>query len=146
MEIENRSTFAVDPILELLVFSIEGMEKDESLDEDVKNPLVTLSVGGMLISGNLISSETFNALYLEGVINRIKAKTAQEKGPDDSSTAKPENSDSRHFIHIKNAVFYLSASRPLPNKGSGLLWRGRLTCVDGFAMGGFEYRPLDDKV
>jgi hypothetical protein len=40
------------------------------------------------------------------------------------------------YIHLKDARIFAPGQNPIPS--SGLLWRGRISCVEGFSMGSFS--------
>lgn len=111
---------------------------------------VTLSVGGVLISGELVGGqhyfEGFGAEFTQSFSDEKAAKGAKEsfakmgaiysKGGNDataSGTAPAGVATGPSYIHLKNARFYQADGKPLPSQG--VWWRGKLSAVDGFTLG-----------
>jgi hypothetical protein len=118
---------------------------------------VTLSVGGMLISGMLTSyseylklmgetiremtipelrddtlTDTF-AKLAESAQNAARARqraedTAESLGEELEDDVRPE------YIHLKDAKVFLAADMGIPTQG-GVVWRGKIAAVDGFILG-----------
>ena len=111
---------------------------------------VTLTVGGSIISGVLISGKTYFeelAVMMEensngaGDLSKTLADLWRPNGavyafekPDDA----PEDwsPPSIGYIHLRNARYFLSG-QPIPS-APGMLWRGKLSSVDGFSIGSFS--------
>jgi hypothetical protein len=108
---------------------------------------VTLSVGGTLISGILVGGHR----YFEGFADDIAAaagdaETAGRARAFFRSPAAMYRSDRRGarevaadpeplaYIHLENARFFGGAGSPIPGE-KGVYWRGKLSSVDGFALG-----------
>jgi hypothetical protein len=113
----------------ILEFFVQAANKhDFSLD-------ITLNVKGAVITGTMVSAkEYFNALSetLEDG-NEIAQAVSEQLGK--SGEAAEANPDSEaYFIHMKNTKVYCGDSKPTPSKGE-ILWRGKLTEVDGFFLG-----------
>ena len=100
---------------------------------------ITLNVGGILISGLLISGhkyfESFAEAFYSGVVDSDKLKnyflslgkvyTSEKEG-----ITKPPV-----YIHLREAQYYQPGSNhPLPSN-EGILWRGKISSVDGFLLG-----------
>lgn len=93
---------------------------------------ITLLVSGMMVSGKLISELEYRTLFLEGAINET-INNAVESGDIDPN-AGPGGPFVERFIHLKECRFLLGNHFPMPvNKG--VLWRGRLSSIDGYFMG-----------
>jgi hypothetical protein len=107
---------------------------------------VTLTVGGTTISGMLISGQK----YFDELADALK-KSSAEEGDIHSVLAdgwrhmkavyeKPEGASDdwtppqAGFVHLKNAFIFANGGPPMPGN-QGLLWRGNLASVDGFAIG-----------
>lgn len=100
---------------------------------------VTLSVGGNLVSGQLISHDA----YFKQLAEDMAAPFAQfEDGTEASvkeiilSFTPGESADDTsafHFIHLKDCKTYSSDQSPIC--AEGVLWRGRIASVDGFNLG-----------
>lgn len=119
---------------------------------------ITLSVGGMLISGTLTSYSEYLKLVGEGmrgspnrevggVMGEVFANLAesvqndlverrQEEERAESSGQELEHDFKPPYIHLRDAKFFLAADMGLPTQG-GALWRGKLASVDGFFFGSF---------
>lgn len=108
---------------------------------------ITLQVSGMLVSGTLISGgkyfEEFAAQFAGGFKNNIELsesfhklissyKKVYDVAPEEESASSPPN-----FVHLRNAQFYQPGQTPLPAK-QGVLWRGRVAEIGGFALGSFS--------
>lgn len=109
---------------------------------------VTLTVGGAIVSGILISGRKYfeelgdtlaSASQSDGDMQSVlgeawKQYTAiydePENAPDDWQ-APPAG-----FIHLRDARFYAPGQHPIPS--NGVLWRGKLSSVDGFSIGNFS--------
>lgn len=110
---------------------------------------VTLTVGGSIVSGTLISGKTY---FKE--LGEVLAGASQEEGDMQSVLGsswakysaiyeKPEDApdDWRPgpvgFIHLRNARYYAPGQGALPTN-QGVLWRGKLSAVDAFSIGSFS--------
>lgn len=105
---------------------------------------ITLNVGGLLLSGELISVKS----YFEGVAREMiftKAdyttkeafqktfKQACAQFQPESEEISSENQPLPTYIHLKNARPIHADGQPLsPHKG--MWWRSRLNAVDGFSL------------
>lgn len=110
---------------------------------------ITLTVGGAIVSGMLISGKKYfeelgdtlaAASEAEGdmqsvIGNAWKQYTAIYDQPDDA----PEDwqPPAASFIHLRNAKFYAPGQPPIPSN-RGVLWRGKLASIDGFSIGNFS--------
>lgn len=108
---------------------------------------ITLTVGGNLVTGTLISGrkyfEEMGALIqkangLSPDLSKALANTFSqwkdlypESGDDD------DTKEHYNFIHLRRARFMADGQNFLPQK-QGLLWRAKLSRVDGFSMGVLE--------
>lgn len=104
---------------------------------------ITLNVGGILVSGELIGGKH----YFNGFANTLKMSEfpsdaadvfkdfgeiytkQREKKEDDKETNPPPQ-----YIHLRNARIFHPGGRPIPTN-QGVWWRGRLQAVDGFILG-----------
>lgn len=110
---------------------------------------MTLMVSGLVISGTLIGGkEYFEALAEEmaSVVTDVDTREAvrrwvsrygaiydrDEKEPDKETAEELPPPPS--FIHLGDARIWLPGDFPVPTS-RGILWRGRLTSVDGFIVG-----------
>jgi len=135
------SVVEVDPFLQALV---------AIADKDVKGTAsigVTLNIGGVLISGLMVSGRQ----YFEGVGTEIAEKATPETAaglevffrnlvsklyppvePGQEGELILDNTSL--FVHLKDARFFYPNARPVP-ANRGVWWRGRLAAVDGFVLG-----------
>jgi hypothetical protein len=113
----------------ILEFFVQAANKHNfSLD-------ITLNVKGAVITGTMVSAkEYFNILseiLEEG--NEIAQAVSEQLGKaGEEAEANPDSE--AYFIHVKNTKVYCGDSKPTPSKGE-ILWRGKLTEVDGFFLG-----------
>lgn len=146
LERQNLRTSALqqDALLQELASMLERLYPTEVGVE------VTLSTGGFLISGQLICAQW----YFEQLAAQLKASS--EPAPALVKLLEPFNKRARtrvqqdekgeeefvpNFIHLKNAKFFSPGQKPLPDSGPGVLWRGRISAVDGFTWGAFLTKP-----
>jgi hypothetical protein len=104
---------------------------------------ITLSLRGVLISGMLVGGaeyfkkfgSDFRALGTtdedKATLESWAANYAEiyEASPDGNSIASEPT-----YIHIMEGRYFAPGQRPIPSN-AGLLWRGRLSEVDGFSLG-----------
>lgn len=108
---------------------------------------VTLAVGGAVVSGDLIGGKQ----YFEELADTITATVTPADGQNEIKTTiaafykqyaalyeKPEGaqddwSPPPTFIHLRNAR-WVYPDRLIPGN-RGVLWRGKLSAVDGFCLG-----------
>jgi hypothetical protein len=105
---------------------------------------VTLQVGGMLVSGTIISIdkylEEFSTLFeggfkndaeLGGQLGELIKSWKPERpqlSPDETPSGPPPQ-----MVHLRNARFFFPGQRAFP--AAHVLWRGRLSEVGGFFLG-----------
>lgn len=137
VSIKPEETVDRDIFLELLITGVEGAEKNESVAEEEKHFDITLNVGGILVSGTVISRDNFIAEvpFIKATIGRLDAQRTPEQQVAANEIVR---SGRRHFIHLKDAVFFTDSGRPIPGVGGGVYWRGQLNRVDGWTIGRFE--------
>lgn len=111
---------------------------------------ITLTVGGAVISGMLIAGRT----YFKELADMIRGVADEEEEANPMLEAiaeswdklseiydKPEGATAEWdpgpfgYIHLRNARVYAPGGGVLPSSPSGVLWRGRLTQISGFAIG-----------
>ncbi|MFL5350766.1 MAG: gas vesicle accessory protein GvpU [Hyalangium sp.] len=109
---------------------------------------VTLSVGGVLVSGELVGGqhyfEGFGAEFTQNFSDEKAAKGAKEsfakmgeiyrKGGNDATASGTGTASGPSYIHLRNARFFQANGTPVPNN-KGIWWRGKLSAVDGFTLG-----------
>lgn len=100
---------------------------------------VTLSVGGSMITGNLVGPQA----YFEQLAEDLSAPFS---GFEDQTAGKikeiilgfkpgdPEDDDPAfQYIHLKDCTTYSDANSSIVS--GGVLWRGKIASVDGFTLG-----------
>ncbi len=90
---------------------------------------LTLAIGGMLVSGDVISPEAF----FDGTHVPEEIKKELTRGSEDGEEARLPA-----YIHLKNARFYQGggSAPPIPGDhpmGASVFFRAKLASVDGFA-------------
>ncbi|MUO27454.1 MULTISPECIES: gas vesicle accessory protein GvpU [Rhizobium/Agrobacterium group] len=110
---------------------------------------VTLTVKGVIVSGMLvggkkyfeelsklmkISSQAPNDIsdFLGNAWKEYTAIYEQPEGASEDWQPAPIG-----YVHLMNARFYAPGQAPLP-ENQGVLWRGKLSSVDGFIIGNFS--------
>lgn len=101
---------------------------------------VTLSIGGSLVAGELISHKAYFeqlsvdfsgafAKFEEVDTEMVKKMIMGLNAPisDGDEPPKPQ------FLHLKGAKTFTSVGGPIAAHGT--LWRGKVTAVDGFTLG-----------
>jgi hypothetical protein len=112
---------------------------------------VTLSVGGSLISGRIISRDEYMKSLTDSLREDISKWRDEAKEFLESRIFEPMTRPldkegegyevkKTQYIHLKDARVFNTAGRPIPSGADGFLWRGRISSVDGFSMGKLEYR------
>jgi len=123
------------------------------VNNESANIPITLSVGGLLISGEMIGGKTyfneFARQFKDGFreISSQTATTIEEsfKKLGDVYDLIPTEAQAQaavpdpRLIHLRNAQTYHSGGNPIPSE-AGALWRGRLDAVDGFSLGRLSLR------
>ena len=113
---------------------------------------LTISVGGMLVSGELVSGQQyFEGFGIEfaGTFKDAKAAASVKESfsklggniysagrkEDASAPKSPSGAASGpSYIHLKNARFFDPSGKPTAST-QGTWWRGKLSAVDGFSLG-----------
>jgi len=145
---EAQSRNAISGSVDCFLQSLVSIVNDESASIPI-----TVSVGGLLISGDMIGGKTyfgeFARQFKDGFknINSETASTIEEAFKRLGDVYDPTLKESQggaiisspHIIHLKDAQIYRSGARPAPSE-KGVLWRGRLQAVDGFSLGKLSLR------
>jgi hypothetical protein len=145
VETQSRNTMSrpVDCFLQSLV---------EIVNDESANIPITLCVGGLLISGDMIGGKNyfdeFARQFKDGFrdISSETASTIEETFNRLGDVYDPIRKESQgsavlqpYLIHLKDAQIYQSGASPAPSE-KGVLWRGRLDAVDGFSLGKLSLR------
>lgn len=125
-------SLAHDPFLATLVETVNSPRTNISF-------AITLTVGGLVVSGNLISRrrylEAFRKFvdgWKKGLKDAESAMTLEKSFP---SLLEEEPGDgSPRYIHLGNASLSFPGQGTIPIR-PGFPWRCKLTSVDGFHLG-----------
>lgn len=107
---------------------------------------ITLTVGGFLVSGTLTGVRTyFDELgdYFAGSFDSSETSeevrgTFKQIGEQCSCVSPSEKTETPSYIHLKSARFYDAQGNSIGQNTPGVLWRGRISEVQGFAPGLIE--------
>jgi len=126
---ENNQDEAFDFILDFTLSAVEN-------SNDAYSQPMIFNVGGLLVSGHLISESQYLREVQGGAIHKGIARIWEkgEPNPADNDTEK-EALTPFEYVHLKNARFFLSDKNPIPGTGGGALWRGKLSSIDGYVFG-----------
>ena len=82
---------------------------------------ITLNVGGLIVSGILISNKKYWEDSQPGLRDMLK-----------ESGEKVDPQDELYYIHLKDAMYFNAGEHPVPV--GGMWWRGKINSVDGFSL------------
>jgi len=139
---QRKGALEKDPMLNLIVNLAETV--------GVEFP-ITLFVNGSTITGVVINYKTYLREIIGAMregregsneLGRVFIDTftgAMEKRAEEipdllSEEDEEEKHPPRRFIHLRNARV-IAGSNFFPTQGRGLIWRGRISSVDGFSFG-----------
>ncbi len=103
--------------------------RDEA-DSTFPSQLVTLHMGGLLITGELISERSYMQQFIGGTVQKVIDQAIA-----DGKLQPPDKDANPEYIHLQAARFFTPGQQPIPTSGVGALWRGRFDAVDGFILG-----------
>jgi hypothetical protein len=109
---------------------------------------INLLVGGMVVSGELVSvaaylnefAESFGDAFknwpedIPEKIRTIYGHLAQRVTPIQGEHNPALDPERTNYIHIKNVKYFHPSGAPIPDN-EGIWWRGKLSAVDGFTLG-----------
>lgn len=122
-----------DWYLQALVETVNG--------KDIEFP-ITLFVGGLIVSGQLVSGHKyFEGLgaqvtqFLGGPSDDVIETVKYFTSPGEIYTKLKEATEipPPQYIHLRGAKIFTPGQQPIPTEGAW--WRGRLVSVDGFHFG-----------
>ena len=119
----------IDPWLQLVVASSTRI--NDGTDRQIETG-ITLHVGGLLVSGNIISRRDF--LMSHPLTDKTLEIFDKLDKPDNMPVDKPSE-DLPEFIHLSGARFFIPGNPPIPTNDDGVFWRGRISEVAGFHFG-----------
>ena len=135
-----------------------------SLAEDGAKVPVTLSIGGMLVTGHLISTQEYREGVEKVLFDTVDASGAGREETEavkeafllrrqiqedieegdkyvrDIEEGKPIPPRPYKYVHLTNARFYAPSGQPW-TQPEGFVWRGKAAAVDGFVVGTFNAVP-----
>lgn len=126
----------MDDLLVSYIKTISEIENNPDLTEKERLVYVVLNVKGTVITGELISFQTYRneqARFENKLSELIKPLAKDEQFENEN-----------YFIHLRNACFLVDSRLTISFPGKGLLWRGRLSSVDGFAIGKLQTNEVSD--
>lgn len=138
ISVKSRIQRRTMPLLQILTESIAYSEKD-SID-------ITVSTHGLIISGTLISLKE----YYEGLNQQTKGSNL-ENVTNLLMDSLPKNVEEEdifiefigiQYFCLKNPKFYPSSGQSMP--GKGVYWMGKLDSVDGFFLGGWSDKRMNE--
>lgn len=102
---------------------------------------VTLQMGGMLVSGSIVSGAEYFDRFAEAFADSLSDMDDQARGSVRSSLSElgdvfrlPQPAEPLpNYIHLADALFFTADGTPIA--GQPTLWRGRSSAVDGFILG-----------
>ena len=102
---------------------------------------VTLQMGGMLVSGSIVSGAEYFDRFAETFADSLSDMDAQARQSVRTSLAElgdvfrlPQPAEPLpNYIHLADALFFTADGTPIA--GQPTLWRGRSNAVDGFILG-----------
>lgn len=107
-------------------------------------PGITLTVGGSVVSGTLISMNSFIKDFgekftssMEGELRETFDKIFENyAGPEPASKEMlgREEEELPRYIHLRGAKTFAPDGSSLPT-GAGVPWRGKISAVSGFSLG-----------
>jgi hypothetical protein len=113
----------------------------EAAEEKGQGGTVTLTVGGVLITGNMVSRRKWADAYERRWPELAPLTARWRKSWDDYDESWSRYDDTptpryAEFIHLTDArIVNPSGELPAGETAEGLLWRGRLTEVQGWGLG-----------
>ncbi|HXI84701.1 MAG TPA: hypothetical protein VNL17_11505 [Verrucomicrobiae bacterium] len=130
-----------DYVLSLIIAGGEGI--DANAERDTRGLPITLCVGGLLVSGVIISHNRYMELLADGaILKHIDSAMERLSASKESRPGSEEPRDDEvEFIHLASAKFWHPGSHQNCPGGNGVLWRGRVDAVDGFFLGELGLAP-----
>ena len=105
---------------------------------------VTLQMGGMLVSGSIVSGAEYFDRFAETFADSLSDMDSQARQSVRTSLAElgdvfrlPQPAEPLpNYIHLADALFFTADGTPIA--GQPTLWRGRSNAVDGFILGSMQ--------
>lgn len=129
-----------DAFLQFLVNLVNNGSQIESIG-------VTLQMGGMLVSGSIISGAEYFDSFATNFTSSLDTLDTDTRKTVRASLAElgdvfrvPQPADPLpNYIHLADALFFTADGTPIA--GQPTLWRGRTSSVDGFILGRLQSEP-----
>lgn len=104
----------------------EGMDRvllllANAVNKGIPEVGITLNVGGLIISGTMISNKKYWDETQPAFRDMLKESGEELDKPDEMG-----------YIHLRDAMFINAGEDPVPT--SGMWWRGKIKSVDGFSL------------
>ncbi|SFE92600.1 gas vesicle accessory protein GvpU [Alteribacillus iranensis] len=115
-----------DSILQLLIETVNAQD-DYFLD-------ITLNVNGTHVSGTMIPASDYLSELANEFTDDETESSIHEQLVRASESLDSNSHTEANYIHLKEANLFSESGASFPSKGS-VLWRGRLSEVDGFFLG-----------
>jgi len=134
--------FEGDPRLASLVRDMNTRDTEEGLS-------ITLTVGGVLVSGKLGSRTAYNRAcmwHLDQSAERDSAAVRAAFGADvDADEASPSAWPA--YVHVQDVRFFdaTGASVPRGRHWPSVWWRGRIAAVDGWTLGELRFDSRENQ-
>ncbi|WP_183005939.1 gas vesicle accessory protein GvpU [Achromobacter sp. UMC71] len=109
---------------------------------------VTLQMGGMLVSGSIVSGAEYFDRFAESFADSLSDMDATARLSVRHSLAElgdvfrlPQPAEPLpNYIHLADALFFTADGTPIA--GQPTLWRGRSSAVDGFILGQLQAEQI----
>ena len=124
-----------DPLLNLLI-SLSEKSESESTPESHSGIPITLFVGGIIISGEIVSKAVYYQQFAAGNVHDILSKFMSKT---ELATLTEGCEAANKYIHLSRVQFISTNGNSTLNQaigtGTTFFWRGRLDRIDGFHVG-----------
>jgi hypothetical protein len=116
----------------LLAMVVEFGSKMEEQTEGKSRVAITLTVGGLLISGEIISARRF---FHEHPLTHKIWEEIEARGKSEAEKTDSEDKERPEFIHLSDTHYFTPNQPPIPSAENGIYWRGRISEIAGFSFG-----------
>jgi hypothetical protein len=134
--------FEGDPLLASLVRDVNTRDTEEGLS-------ITLTVGGVLVSGKLGSRTAYNRACMWHLDQGAERNSAAVRSAFHADVDAAEASPSAwpFYVHVQDVRFFdaTGASVPRGRHWPSVWWRGRIGAVDGWTLGELRIDAREDQ-
>ncbi|MFP7478980.1 gas vesicle accessory protein GvpU [Terribacillus saccharophilus] len=95
---------------------------------------ITLHVKGALVTGTIISAASYFSNLKESISEENDIAKQLKEALEQAEESADSNQSDAEYIHLKNMATYVAESKTTPSDAD-LLWRGKLSEIDGFFLG-----------